>query len=237
MKNELTLTNLLNQTVAELTENGRIVGIFLALMVPVSGFFGWVAVAGGAASSIFDLSSTTNILALGGGLIAIGLAAFAFMIALTYWFYAALMAYESAPGFGRIWPWIGIYILASLGIGFGLILLIVPGVILVVRWAIALPLVIEGKIPAMDTFGESWERTSRYGWSIFGLLVILVIGMLILTGIVTGISTILGGQASIPGIILAALVDALNSAVFVAVSVAAWRLSTDKSDEVAEVFG
>nr|WP_298927112.1 glycerophosphoryl diester phosphodiesterase membrane domain-containing protein [uncultured Erythrobacter sp.] len=239
MKKELTLTNLLNQTLAELTGNARIVGIFVALIVPISGLFGWVAVAGGEASTEFglNLGSTTNLLALGAGLLALYLVSFVISIALTYWFSAALMERDPAPGFSRIWPWVGVYILLIFGIFFGFVLLVVPGVILLVRWTLVLPLVIEGKMPAMDAFSESWQRTSGYGWSIFGLLVIAIVVFLVLTGIVSGVTSLLGGAASIPSIALQAVLDSFSSAVFAAIAVAAWRLSSDETEAAAEVFG
>lgn len=239
MKQELTLSNLLNQTFTELGDNAKLFAIFLAIMVPINGVLGWAEA--GSASSSFDFGPgafaiTENLLAFGAGIVAVIIAGYLASIALTYWFYAALMARNPSPGFGRFWPWLGIYILAALGIGFGLVLLIVPGLILIVRWVLVLPLVIEGKVPAMDTFGESWARTRGYGWPIFGAMVIVFIGLMVVGGMIGGSAALLGGIASIPAIAASAIVDTVFSAVFMALAVGAYRLSGDDTEELADVF-
>ena len=159
------------------------------------------------------------------------------MIAMSYWLYAGMVRGTSSPGFDRIWPWIGIYILSLLGIVFGIVLLVVPGIILAVRWAVVLPLVIEGKIPAMDTFGESWSLTRGRGWSIFGAAVILVIGMWIVAAIIAGFAFATGGLFATGAVIAGAISETFFSAVFIAFSVGAYRLLRDDSEELAEVFG
>ncbi|TRD10070.1 hypothetical protein FGU71_13850 [Erythrobacter insulae] len=238
MKQPLTLSNMLNQTFWELKSNGRIFGIFLAVMVPITASFNWLDVGspGDGFDFGFDINFTENLLAVGAGLAALYLALWLVSIALTYWFYAALMARDPSPGFQRFWPWAGIYILATLGIGFGLILLIVPGIILIVRWSIVLPLVIEAKSPAMDTFGESWEATSGSAWSILGTMIILLIVTFVTGAVLGGASAMLSGFIGAPTLIASAVTDALMSALFIAFAVAVFRLCHNETKELSEVF-
>ena len=70
-------------------------------------------------------------------------------------------------------------ILAGLGIGIGLVLLIVPGLFLLTIWALLIPvIVIEGK-SAGEAFSRSREVVRGHGWSVFGLVIVtfLLVGI------------------------------------------------------------
>jgi ABC-type multidrug transport system fused ATPase/permease subunit len=63
-------------------------------------------------------------------------------------------------------------LLAGLGIAFGLILLIVPGLFLLTIWSLIVPtIVLEGK-SAGESFGRSRELVRGNGWQVFGVIVI-----------------------------------------------------------------
>ena len=67
---------------------------------------------------------------------------------------------------------IGAGILAGLAIALGLVLLVVPGLFLLTRWAlIPAVIVIEGR-RAGESFDRSWQLTSGYGWTVFGSLLV-----------------------------------------------------------------
>jgi hypothetical protein len=75
----------------------------------------------------------------------------------------------------RLWSIVGAGILAGLGIVFGLILLIVPGLILLTWWSLIVPtIVLEGK-PAMESFGRSRELVRGNGWNVFGVIVLAIL--------------------------------------------------------------
>jgi hypothetical protein len=75
----------------------------------------------------------------------------------------------------RFFPLIGLAILYSLGIALGTMLLIVPGVILLVMWAVVVPVcVLEGLGP-VASMGRSRELTKGHRWQIFGLLLVLMV--------------------------------------------------------------
>src|SRR5207237_2657336 len=51
-------------------------------------------------------------------------------------------------GWRRFGPLLGVSVLTGLGVGFGLLLLIVPGVVLFTRWSLSVPVgVLEGRSP------------------------------------------------------------------------------------------
>lgn len=238
MKREATLSNLLNQTFAELQANAQLIGIYLAIAIPlgaITNFFqgGDTTIAG----IDFGFGIGENLLALGAVAAIVILVALIASFVLHFWLYAGMVRRTTALDFHRFWPWLGIYILSMIGIIFGLIFLIVPGVILAVRWLIVLPLVIEGRMPAMDTFGASWEAVRGHSWSVFGAGVILLILVWIIAAVLGGSTLLLGGPNSIPGAIVTALSESVSTVVFVAFAVGGYRLLRDDTEELAEVFG
>jgi hypothetical protein len=89
-------------------------------------------------------------------------------------------------------PLIGASILAGLGIGVGLILLIVPGLFLLTIWALIAPSIVVERAGILEAFGRSRELVRGSGWQVFGVVVIFAvlnaIGSRIIVGIVTSIS-------------------------------------------------
>jgi len=74
-------------------------------------------------------------------------------------------------------------ILASIGIGIGFVLIIVPGLILLTFWSLIVPEIVIGGSGALESFGRSWRKVRGYAWNVFGAY-ILVFLMLIVGGII-----------------------------------------------------
>lgn len=66
-------------------------------------------------------------------------------------------------------------ILVSLGVFVGLLILIVPGIILAVRWCIAAPVTVIERDGPTHAMGRSAELTEGCRWAIFGLLVLYLV--------------------------------------------------------------
>lgn len=78
-------------------------------------------------------------------------------------------------------------ILAAIGIVVGLILLIVPGLVLMTLWAVIVPTIVLENRSAGESFGRSRELVRGYAWSVFGvivLVILLLIGFSILLSII-----------------------------------------------------
>jgi Membrane domain of glycerophosphoryl diester phosphodiesterase len=87
-------------------------------------------------------------------------------------------------GLSRFWPIVGLAILQWLGIAVGFLLFIVPGIMLAVRWSVALPAcVVEGLGPTAS-MGRSAELTKGHRWKIFGVYLLIMIIALIFIGII-----------------------------------------------------
>lgn len=87
-------------------------------------------------------------------------------------------------------------LLFGLGVAFGSILLIVPGIILAVSWAVfASAIVVEGQ-SATGGLGRSWNLMSGRRWPVFGTFLLLFIAIIIVNFI---IGLILGGLFAFGG--------------------------------------
>ena len=101
-----------------------------------------------------------------------------------------------------ILPLIGLSLLWAIGVGFGFVLLIVPGVILLLMWAVAVPALVVERDGTMAAFGRSAELTKGARWKILGLFLVLLIGYWLLSIVVglvglKSLSATSGGVASL----------------------------------------
>src|SRR5215204_2170947 len=84
--------------------------------------------------------------------------------------------------FDRVRPRLGSIIvaglLASLGIFFGLVLLVVPGLVLMTWWVVIIPVVALERTPAGAAFSRSRELVRGYGWNVFGVIVLTILVLL-----------------------------------------------------------
>lgn len=108
----------------------------------------------------------------------------------------ATLGESLAVGLRAFLPLIGLGVLLTLGVAFGLLLLIVPGIMLMVAWMVAAPAFIMDRTGVIGAFGRSAQLTRGNRWRIFGLLVILYVAMIVLSLI---ISTVTGFNAMNPG--------------------------------------
>jgi MFS family permease len=69
----------------------------------------------------------------------------------------------------------GLAILQGLALGLGFILLIVPGLILVTIWVVTVPSAVMEKTGVFGAFTRSSDLTRGHRWSIFGLVLVLII--------------------------------------------------------------
>jgi len=84
----------------------------------------------------------------------------------------------------RFFPLVGLAILYTIGITLGFMLLIVPGFMLMVRWAITVPACVVEKLGPVASMGRSARLTKGHRWKIFGTLLLMMIVNVILNQIV-----------------------------------------------------
>jgi len=120
---------------------------------------------------------------------------------------------------GVLFPLLGLGIVVGVGIIAGMILLIVPGIILAVRWSVAAPVVVAERVGIFDAMGRSAKLTENNRWAIFGLMVLYaivvwvvsIVVMLAIPGAVIGFGGGATGGALITFAVVMALLQALQS--------------------------
>lgn len=86
----------------------------------------------------------------------------------------------------RYLPLLLCYILSYLGMLVGFLLLIIPGLILMVMWSIAVPILVNEEMSPTRALGESYRRIREHFAPIAGIIA-LFIGLSIATGFVLGV--------------------------------------------------
>jgi hypothetical protein len=87
-----------------------------------------------------------------------------------------------------ILPLIVAGLLAGIGIGIGLVLLIVPGLILMTIWAVIAPVIVLERSGVMASFGRSRELVRGDGWRVFGVIVSVAIIVFVVRAILGAIA-------------------------------------------------
>jgi hypothetical protein len=73
----------------------------------------------------------------------------------------------------RFWPMAGLCLLSQFGIFAGLSLLVIPGILLAVRWMLAGPIQLAEERGIIDALKVSWAETSANAWLLLQALAIL----------------------------------------------------------------
>jgi hypothetical protein len=135
-------------------------------------------------------------------------------------------------------PTIGVGLVVGIAVMIGLALLIVPGIILWLRWSVSVPVLVQERQGVFGSMGRSAALTSGSRWSLFGLFLILVIVSIAIEWLVGMVVPALGTWLSL---ITEALVQSVLSMVIstaTAVSYAELRQVKEGTsvNELAEIF-
>ncbi|HYY75171.1 MAG TPA: hypothetical protein VE644_02495 [Gaiellaceae bacterium] len=110
-------------------------------------------------------------------------------------------------------------ILAALGVGIGLLLLIVPGLILWTWWLVIVPVIMLEGTGVKEAFGRSRQLVRGHGWSVFGVLVLTI---LILVGVDLVFSLV---AAALDNVVIALLLDIASQTLTAPFIALAWTLT------------
>jgi hypothetical protein len=106
-----------------------------------------------------------------------GLASIFVNLFLQYQISLALLGhYDLLHGYAgqrRIWALLGLNILSGLGIVLGMILLIIPGVYLMVRWSAAVPALIAEEVNITESLGRSAQAVEGRFWHVLAALLVI----------------------------------------------------------------
>lgn len=87
-------------------------------------------------------------------------------------------------------------LLDAIGVGFGLLLLIVPGVMLYIVWSVAAPALVAERIGVFEAFSRSAYLTDGARWKIFGIELIALVAYWMFEGMVGAVQIALAGSMS-----------------------------------------
>ncbi len=131
----------------------------------------------------------TGLVQSSGGVLASLLAAAIGVIA-TYWFQGAVVEavrdildgrrdYDLGSLFRSVTPVLAPLIVAGIvagiAIGIGFVLLIVPGLFLLTIWSVIAPVIVVERTRPFDSFGRSRALVKGNGWSVFGVILVLLL--------------------------------------------------------------
>ncbi len=87
-------------------------------------------------------------------------------------------------------PLVAVGILTGLGVMLGMMVLIIPGIILILRWSVVVPVVIAERTGVSEAFGRSRELTEGARWKILGLFLVVaaIMFMVAVVGVVIAMS-------------------------------------------------
>lgn len=135
---------------------------------------------------------------------------------------------------GRFGAFFLLGIVSNFAIFLGLALLVVPGVLLIVRWWMAAPILLDSNAGVIESLKESWRQTKGRFWPILRLLAVIWFPV-VLTSFAFG-AAFGDGQTGIIGPL------ALNLALYAAMvvnwyaAVAAYSFSDGRRDALGEIF-
>jgi hypothetical protein len=129
----------------------------------------------------------------------------------------------------------GLSLLSGLGIVLGIVLLVIPGIVLLVRWLPAYAILLSEDTDVPEALSQSWERTRSQFWPVLAaVLLVLLLGAA--SAAIYAASEISSAVPEEAAIIAGNLALTLTSAVFTALGVAVYRLLGAKADTLGEVF-
>jgi hypothetical protein len=92
-----------------------------------------------------------------------------------------------SSAFKVIGPVVIVGLLLGIAVAIGFLLLVVPGLILLTIWAVAIPVTVLERPGILEAFGRSRELVKGNGWNVFGVLVVLFLIQFVVTLILVAI--------------------------------------------------
>jgi uncharacterized protein UPF0259 len=122
-------------------------------------------------------------------------------------------------------------IVAGIGILIGFVLILVPGLILITIWSVAAPVVVLERPGVFAALGRSRELVSGNGWQVFGVIVVLVLLVIVVSSAIELAADSAGTGAGLAVHVILSILTAPISAL--AASVLYFDLRAVSSERVA----
>jgi hypothetical protein len=114
-------------------------------------------------------------------------------------------------GLSRLLPLMVAYIVLSICVGIGFVLLFIPGIFLAVKWCVTFAAIVSERAGPFSAMGRSWELTRGHWWRTFGtLLVLTLISLVLYFIVVAGLGGFVATNEDISEVTYAVLSTALT---------------------------
>lgn len=144
---------------------------------------------------------------------------------------------RNLPSVARFGPFVLLGIVSTIAILVGLVLLVVPGILLLVRWWIAVPLLLQSDKGAFDALRESWRATEGRFWPLLGAVALIwVPAVIAIIGFI--VFAVVAGKGD-DDLTLAVVINVVLNAAMIASwhsTVAVFSYSAGGHERVSEVF-
>jgi hypothetical protein len=117
-----------------------------------------------------------------------------------------------SEGLKRLGAALGVAILSGLGIVFGMLLLVVPGLILAAMWAVAVPVATIEGLGVMASLSRSSALTAQRRWRVVGAYAVATFVMVVAGAVVGAVAATVAGADSPLFTILVWLITAVGQA-------------------------
>jgi hypothetical protein len=135
-----------------------------------------------------------------------------------------------ATGVRHALPVAGVGLISGIGIGFALLLFIVPGLMLMMAWIVAVPAVVAERTGVFGALSRSGDLTRGHRWSIFALAFVAFVVAMMVGSVLTAISFGFGALGANP------LAQATSLPSVVATSVSGALMSIVSAAGVASIY-
>jgi hypothetical protein len=240
MDEELNVGEVISGTVSVLTENFRPFAIFVGAMTLLGSAieigltsYAWSGLEFGQATMVQAW------LGLGAGVA--GLIVFVVAILAQYLLWDAVLrnvVLETRLGRHRYLSFFGLTIFTAFAISIGYVFLIVPGLLLTARWAMAPAVLIGEDKGVFEAMGESWETVRGNSTPIILAILLYFFVYLLLAGAVGGAALLTSGPVgmSAGAIISGQLLTNFSTALGVALGLFLYKRLRSNAEQVAGVF-
>ncbi|RWK80373.1 MAG: hypothetical protein EOR45_32225, partial [Mesorhizobium sp.] len=135
-------------------------------------------------------------------------------------------------------PTFAIALLVGLGVGLGFMLFVVPGIMLALRWSVAVPALVQERLGVFGSMARSRDLTKGSRWALFGLFVILIVAAIAIELALGTATDLFGGTVGAVVDALATSVTSMVMSIAAAVSYVELRQVREGTgiDELAEIF-
>ena len=135
-----------------------------------------------------------------------------------------------AGGIGALFV---VSLIGQVGMVLGLIALVIPGIILAVRWSISVPIALSARVSAIEALRRSWHETDGHFWPILALLAIIYLPLIVVS---LGFSALTAESASTAAIVILNVAISIMLVVGWHAAVAMFLAAQIKAQSLEEVF-